>query len=371
MTVSLASAGFANYSTQLVGSWCKPQWLCDHDLVYGPEGTWWRIAEPHRPGALDDAVRLAIYEQERCGLDVVTDGEQRRQTFSGHFYAWGGIDQDEQGEVTNFANDVTGFLTMKSRPAAASATPTGTPIPRPKYTQPRVTGPLTWNGPLLADDLAFAKRISSKPMKVTIIGPCTLALRLVDEHYGSLAGVALALADVVAAEARALVALGADVIQIDEPEVHFRYSQVEPFAAEAINRALAGVTVPSVVHMCYGYSKNIAEKRQTPVYEKAIELLAATSASALSLEYEQPSHGPDLLTHTGTKEIVLGVLNLDTEAPIESSAHIVSRARAAADAVGPSRLHLGPDCGMWFLQRETAMGKLRSMAAASAQLRSE
>ena len=128
-----------------------------------------------------------------------------------------------------------------------------------------------------------------------MIGPATLALRLVDEHYGSLDQVAFAVADALNKELLALDALGIDLIQLDEPEVHFRYSQLNGFAVEAIDRAFAGVKTRKAVHMCYGYSKNIAEKRSTPVYADALSLLAQTSADAISLEYAQPGHSPDLL----------------------------------------------------------------------------
>ena len=353
------------FPTQIVGSWCKPQWLCDHELVYGPEGTWWRVPEPQRAEALDDAVTLAVADQRSAGLTVVTDGEQRRQTFSGHFYALGGIDQDHQGAVTNFSNDVGDYLTMKARARAAGDEP---PAP-PTFEQPRIVGPITWDGPLLGDDARFLRRIAGGPTKVTIIGPNTLALRLVDEHYGSLREVALALADVLNQECRAMADLGIDIVQIDEPEVHFRYSQVADFAAEAIDRCLAGVEATTAVHMCYGYAKNIAEKRATPVYEKALQLLASTTVDQISLEYEQPRHQPELLTHAGDKTVILGVLDLDTEAPVETVDHIVARARAAVEVTGPARLGLGPDCGMWFLPRDHARAKITNMELAARELR--
>lgn len=353
--------------TQLVGSWCKPQWLCDHDLVYGPEGTWWRVPEAQRPEALDDAVRLAVADQRDAGLSVLTDGEERRQTFSGHFYALGGIDADHMGAVTNFSNDVGEYLTMKARAQAAGDEP---PSP-PKFEQPRVVGPVTWDGPLLGDDVRFLRHVSDRPVKVTVIGPNTLALRLVDEHYGSLRELTLALADVLNRECRALAELGADVVQIDEPEVHFRYSQVADHAAEAIDRTLAGVSATTAVHMCYGYSKNIAEKRATPVYEQALALLGATTVEQISLEYEQPGHSPDLLEHAGDKTVLLGVLDLDTEAPVETVEHIVARASAAMEVTGPDRLGLAPDCGMWFLPRDHARAKITNMELAARQLRGD
>ena len=356
-------------STQLVGSWCKPQWLADHDLVYGPEGSWWRIPPEQRDEAFDDAVRLAVYDQERAGLSLVTDGEQRRQTFSGHFYAFGGIDSVHQGAVTNFGNDIGEYLTMKKR--AVTSDDEGKPKVPPKFEQPRVVAPLTWKGPLLADALAFTRSVTDRPVKVTLIGPASLALRLVDEHYGDLGDLARGIADVLNQEIRSLVAAGAAVIQLDEPEVHFRHSAVEPFAAEVIDRALHGVEARTTVHMCYGYARNIAEKRETPVYDRALELLASTVTDAISLEYEQPGHGPGLLERAGAKDVVLGVLNLATDAPVETVEHIAGRARDAAAVVGPERLSLAPDCGMWFLPRATALAKITAMEQAARVLRDE
>ena len=369
----------SRFATQIVGSWCKPHWLADHDLVYGREGTWWRVPPQYRADALDDAVRLAVFDQNRAGLSYQTDGECRRQTFSGHFYAFGGIDSDEQGAVTNFSNDVGEYLTMKQRPASSpaddddgdgdAADDGAGPSPAPVFRQPRVVGPLSWERSILADDARFLKRYAAGLTKVTVIGPVTLALRLVDEHYGSLAEMTLALADVINHELRALQDVGVDLIQIDEPEVHFRYSQVVDFAAEAIDRALAGIETRTAVHMCYGYSKNIAEKRATPVYEQALSVLASTSVDEISIEYEQPRHQPDLLEHAGDKCVTLGVLDLDTEASVETVDHVVSRATDAVSVLGPDRLRLGPDCGMWFLPRDHAFAKIEAMEQAAARLR--
>jgi len=350
-------------ATQLVGSWCKPTWLCDHDHVYAREGTWWKLAGDDLAAAQDDSVRLAIADQHAAGLSILTDGEQRRQTFSGHFYRIEGIDSDEQGAVTNFANDVGEYLTMKTRPAPPPD------APPPAFTQPRVVAPLRWTGPILGADTSFLRARTDRLTKVTVIGPSTLALRLVDEHYGSLEAVAFALADVLNQEAKALVAAGADIVQFDEPEVHFRYSQLAGFATEALDRAVAGVEAHTVAHVCYGYSKNIAEKRSTPVYAQALDLLAASAVDDISLEYEQPRHSPDLLDHTGTKGVALGVLDLDTEAPVETVDHIEQRARDALAVVGPERLRLAPDCGMWFLPRDHATAKITAMEAAAQRLR--
>ena len=362
----------APLSTQIVGSWSKPQWLADHELVYGEEGTWWRVAAEHLAEAQDDAVRLAVADQQRAGLSVVGDGEQRRQTFSGHFYALGGIDSGERAAATHTGSDVIEFLTMKKRAAPPAPADGEAPAP-PAFLQPRVVGPITWERPIVADDVRFLRTLTDAATKVTIIGPSTLALRLVDEHYGSLQELAFALADALNAEVHAAVAAGAAVIQLDEPEVHFRYSYLREFAAEAIDRALHGVPehVSTAVHVCYGYSKNIAEKRATPVYPEALEVLAASAAQWVSLEYEQPQQQPDLLEHLHGTGAILGLLNLDTEAPVETVEHVLERARAALEVVGPQRLSLAPDCGMWFLPREKATAKAAALEGAARILRAE
>ncbi len=359
------------FATQIVGSWSKPHWLADHDLVYGEEGTWWRVGSEQLVEAQDDAVRLAVADQLRAGLTIIGDGEQRRQTFSGHFYALGGIDNGERAAPTFTSSDVTEFLTMKKRPTPPP--PVAGDAPKPAFLQPRVVGPITWERPIVADDVRFVRRLSDAPTKVTIIGPSTLALRLVDEHYGSLQELSFALADALNSEVLAAVAAGATLVQLDEPEVHFRFSYLKDFAAEAIDRALRGVPaeVSTAVHVCYGYSKNIAEKRATPVYPDALEVLAASAAQWVSLEYEQPHQQPDLLEHLHGTGAILGLLDLDTEAPVETVEHVLARARAALEVVGPDRLSLAPDCGMWFLPREKATAKAAALESAARILRAE
>ncbi len=361
------TSAVGRFPTALVGSWCKPHWLANHEKIYGHEGSWWRVGPEQLPDALDDAVLLAVRDQEKAGLTYICDGEQRRQTFSGHFYALGGIDSDQQGAVTDFSNDVNEFLTMKPRAVTADAN--AKPTAPPKFELPRVVGPITWDRPILADAQLFLDRNVDRPTKATVIGPTTLALRLVDEHYGSLQDLTFALADALNQEIKALESVGVDLIQLDEPEVHFRYSKVHEFAVEAINRALAGVSTRTGVHMCYGYAKNIAEKRATPVYDKALEVLAATTVDEISIEYAQPAYGPDLLTHAGNKTVTLGVLNLATDAPVESSDDIVKMAEAAMSVTGPDRLTLAPDCGMWFLPRDKALAKISAMEQAAIALR--
>ena len=351
------------FPTQIVGSYHKPKWLCNHDLVYTPEGTWWKVSKEDFPFAADDATRLAIEDQNRAGLTFITDGEQRRQTFSGYFYALGGIDSENRGAMTFAANDIGGAITMKPRLQVS------TDIPLPPPTIPKVVSAVTWEKPILADDLAFLKKYARGKTKMTVIGACSLALRVVDEHYGSLDKLSFGIADALNKELHFLEKAGVDLIQIDEPEVHFRYSQLESFAQEAINRTIRGLKMTTAVHVCFGYSKNIAEKRTNPIYENALELLASTDIDEISLEYEQPNYSPELLTHLGDKAVILGLLNLDTEAEIESVEHIVSRAKEALQVVPKEKLRLASDCGMWFLPREKAFGKIANLEKAAQILR--
>jgi 5-methyltetrahydropteroyltriglutamate--homocysteine methyltransferase len=354
------------FPTQIVGSYHKPKWLCEHDLVYSPEGTWWKVSAEDLPAATDDATRLAIEDQNLAGLTYATDGEARRQTFSGYFYRLGGIDSVDRAAMAFGANDIGTAITMKQR-----ATPAADAPPPPMPTIPKVVRAVTWDEPILIDDLRFLKKYANGRTKMTVIGPCSLALRVADEHYGSLDKLSFGIADALNKELKALEAEGVDLIQIDEPEVHFRYSQLKDFAQEAIDRTLHGIKTTTAVHVCFGYSKNIAEKRTNPVYENALELLASTNIDEISLEYEQPGYDPQLLSHLGDKAVILGLLNLDTEAEVESVDHIAARVREALSVVPKEKLRLASDCGMWFLSRERAFGKIANLELAAKLLRSE
>ncbi len=370
MTGSSWQAGL--FPTQLVGSWVKPQWLADHDRVYGKEGTWWRVAEEHLPEALDDAARLSIQDQNRAGLTFATDGEARRQTFSGHFYGLGGIDCDNPAEFTNFQNDITGCLTMRRQPVNVGGDAEGADKPPaiPKVLFPAVREPVRWSGPLVVDELRFLKRYAAGRCKITVVGPVTLSYRVVDTGvYADHAALCLAIADALNRELRALCEAGADLIQIDEPEVHFRFSQCRDFAVEAIDRAVRGVESVTQVHVCYGYSRNIAFKAPSPVYPDAVRLIAESDTDAIHTEYAQPGHTPDFLCSVGEKPVALGVLDLDPEGEIEDEEAIVACVENAMQVVPKERISLAPDCGMWFLDREFAGAKLAAMCGAARTLR--
>ncbi len=359
------------FPTQLVGSWVKPQWLADHDRVYGKEGTWWRVSQEHLPSALDDAARLAIEDQNRAGLTYATDGEARRQTFSGHFYRLGGIDCDNPAEFTNSQNDITPYLTMRRRPSNVGAAPDKTAASASmKIMFPAVRRKVHWSGPLVVDELRFLKRYARARCKVTVVGPVTLSYRVVDAGiYGDHQALCFAIADALNRELQALSEAGAELIQIDEPEVHFRYSQCRDFAVEAIDRTVRGVPALTQVHVCYGYSRNIAFKAASPVYPQAVELIAQSAADAIHAEYAEPGHTPDFLRAAGSKPVVVGVLNLDPESEVERVDAIGRRIEDAMQVLPKERISLAPDCGMWFLDRAFACAKLDAMALAAQRLR--
>jgi 5-methyltetrahydropteroyltriglutamate--homocysteine methyltransferase len=358
------------FPTQLVGSYVKPKWLADHARVYGKEGTWWNLEGERLQEGIDDAVRLAIYDQNMAGMTYATDGECRRQTFSGHFYQLAGIDEDNPGEFTNFQNDVMDYLKMKQ--TAKGVGSEEKKMESPKVLFPSVVEKISWNKPIVGSDIPFLKRYAARRTKITVIGPVTLSYRLVDSGvYASHADLVFAIADALNKELKALAAAGVDLIQIDEPEVHFRYSQCQDFTVEAINRMIDGVDATTAVHVCYGYSKNIDLKEPSPIYPKAVKLIAQTNVDAIHTEYAQPGHSPEFLESIGDKDSVIGVLNLDPDGEVEAVQQIVDMVKGAIQVIAPERISLAPDCGMWFLPRDFAFKKLQAMCLAAEQLRME
>jgi 5-methyltetrahydropteroyltriglutamate--homocysteine methyltransferase len=331
-------------ATQLVGSYTKPTWLLDKSTI-GAER--WSAAPDVLADAQDDTVRLAVHDQERAGLDLLSDGEGRRLNFARHFTtAWLGVDAEHPGTV-EYAR-------------------TGRPV---QY--PRVVGPLRWPGPQVVDDLRFLKRLTDGPVKMTVVGPLTAAARLVDEYYREPEALVRACAAVVNAELRALEAEGCDLLQLDEPVLHTNLGPLRPYAEEALARALEGVATPVVVHVCYGYAYRFPNKQADPGYAAALAIIAACPrVDWVSLEYAQPGHAPDVLRHCGAKGVILGVLDLATPTAERPEA-IAASVRAALAIVPPERLHLSPDCGMWHLPREIAFAKLRAMVLAAEIVRSE
>jgi 5-methyltetrahydropteroyltriglutamate--homocysteine methyltransferase len=339
-------------TTQIVGSYAKPRWLASHEKVHALDGSWWRPEAEVLDEAKQDAALLAIYDQERAGLDVVTDGEAQRVAYDRHFMSsLSGIDMNDVARQAYVSEVET-----RARRSDIDEMMEGFSL------SPRIVGPLAWTKPSAADDLAFLKAHASRPVKVNVVGPMTLLDRLSDEHYGDPEAAVMALADVLNAEIRALEALKPAIIQVDEPAFHFKLSRARTFGPQALARVVAGVTTPIVVHACYGYSLYAADKKANPSYAEVVSLLAQSPIAGMSIEYEQPGHEPDLLRHAGDKHILLGLLNLGTQ-EIETPEQIAARLRAALDVVPAERLHPCSDCGMWFLPRRVAFGKISALVA--------
>jgi 5-methyltetrahydropteroyltriglutamate--homocysteine methyltransferase len=330
-------------ATQLVGSYTKPSWLLDKGTLGGER---WAATPDVLAEAQDDTLRLAVYDQERAGLDLLADGEGRRLNFARHFSsAWQGVDAERLVEVPN--------------PRGGTA----------RY--PRVVGPIAWPGPQVVDDLRFLKRLTDRPVKMTVVGPLTAAARLVDDYYHDQEALVLACAAAINAELRALEAEGCDLLQLDEPVLYINPGPLRAHAEQALSRALEGLVTPVAIHVCYGYAYRYPTKLADPGYAAALTTLAAhPRVDWISLEYAQPGHQPELLRHCGDKGVILGVLDLANPARERPEA-VAAMVRGALEVVPPARLHLSPDCGMWHLPRAVAYTKLRALVLGAELVRQE
>jgi 5-methyltetrahydropteroyltriglutamate--homocysteine methyltransferase len=302
----------------------------------------WRIAPPLLAQAQDDATELAVRAMERAGIDVVTDGEIRRESYSNHFAtALDGLDLEHPGStVGRSGQDVL---------------------------VPRVVGEIKRPQPVQADDVAFLRGVTDRKIKATIPGPFTMSQQAQDEHYGDPRSVALAYAEAVNQELHDLVASGADVVQLDEPWLQARPEQAREYAVDAIDRALAGIAAETELHICHGYAAVVREKAHRYAF---LAELDACSVGQVSIEAAQPRLDLSVLRALASKRIAVGVLDLN-DPDVEPVEVIVGRIRQALEHVDPERLVLAPDCGMKYLPRETALGKLRAMASAAAVVRAE
>lgn len=347
-------------STQIVGSYTKPNWLVRQGHEHGFDGSWWRPEPEVLADAQDDATLLAIYEQERAGLDVVTDGEIRRPHYDRHFVACLSGVSLEALQSKSFHSELT------------TNTPKQDLGRRWEEFQisPTITGPIAWTGPASVDELRFLKTHARRPVKASIVGPMTLYDRLVDAHYDRPEDAILALAAALNQELRALEAEGIELLEVAEPATHFKLTRAKEIAPAAIARLVDGLATPVIVHVCYGYALYSEAKAANPSYAEVVELLASLPIAGMSIEYEQPGHGPELLRHAGDKHVHLGLLNLNTHA-IETPEHIADRLRAALQVVPAERLHASSDCGMWFLPRAVARGKTEALVAGANIVRRE
>ena len=333
--------------TTVVGSYPQPRWLIDREALGGkvprvraPEI--WRIAQPFLEQAQDDATLLAIRDMERAGIDIISDGEMRRESYSNRFAtALEGIDLERPGTTLNRS---------------------GQPIP-----VPRVAGPIRRKGPVEVSDLVFLKKNTSRMVKITLPGPFTMAQQAQDDYYRDEEALALAFAAAVNEEIRDLKAAGADVVQIDEPWLQARHERAARYGVKAIDRALEGIAGTTVVHLCFGYAAAVKEK---PSGYSFLPQLADTRATQISIEAAQPRLDLGVLRDLAPKTVMLGVLDLG-DPKVESAATVAARIRAGLAHVGPERLVAAPDCGMKYLPREVAFGKLRALAEGAAIVRRE
>ena len=327
-------------TTTVVGSYSQPDWLIDRERLGArlPPRVraleLWRVAEPFLEEAQNDATRLAVQDMERAGVDVLTDGEMRRESYSNRFAtALDGVDLDNPG----VALDRTGHEN---------------PVPR-------VVGPIRRTRPVEVGDVEFLRSITDRRIKITVPGPFTMTQQAQDDHYGDGRSLALAYAEAVNDELRDLKAAGADVVQIDEPYLQARPEPAREYALEAINRALEGIEGDKVLHTCFGYA-HIVKDRLTGY--PFLRELADCSATHISLEAAQPNLDPVVLHDLPGKVIVLGVLDLGAT-EVETPEVVAGRIRRALAVVGPDRLVVAPDCGMKYLPRERAFRKLEAMVA--------
>ena len=324
--------------TTVVGSYPQPDWLIDRERLgdrLPPRvraRELWRIPEPLLEGAQDDATRLAVQDMERAGVDVITDGEMRRESYSNRFAtALDGVDLDEPG----VALDRTGHEN---------------PVPR-------VVGPIRRREPVEVRDVQFLRSITDRRIKITVPGPFTMTHQAQDDHYGDERNLALAYADAVNAELRDLKAAGADVVQIDEPYLQARPEPAREYAVEAVDRALDGIEGDTVLHTCFGYAHIVHDR---PSGYPFLRELNECAASHLSLEAAQPDLEPEVLRELPDKVIVLGVLDLGS-AEAETPEVVAGRIRRALEVLPPERIVVAPDCGMKYLPRELAFRKLEAM----------
>jgi 5-methyltetrahydropteroyltriglutamate--homocysteine methyltransferase len=293
--------------------------------------------------AQDDATIVAIRDMERAGIDIITDGEMRRESYSNRFAtALEGIDLENPGT----ALDRTGH-------------------PNPV---PRVVGPIRRTRAVEVRDVQFLRANTDRPIKATLPGPFTMSQQAQDDYYHDEEAFALALADAVNEEVRDLFAAGADIVQLDEPYLQARAAKAELFAIKAINRALEGITGTTALHTCFGYAHIVHSRPDGYAF---LEQLAAVSAKQISLESAQQRVDLSVLKGLRNKQLIVGVIDLADGSPVEDVETVAGRIRTALEFVDPERLILAPDCGMKYLPREKAMAKLTVLARAAAKVRGE
>jgi len=333
--------------TTVVGSYPQPDWLVDRQMLGSRlpprvrAREVWRVPSDFLEQAQDDATIVAIHDMERAGIEIDTDGEIRRESYSNRFAtALEGMDLDNPGT----ALDRTGH-------------------PNPV---PRVVGPIRRTRPVEKRDVEFLRAHTDRSIKATLPGPFTMSQQAQDDHYGDEEELAMALAAAVNEEVRDLFAAGADIVQLDEPYLQARAEKAARFAIKAINRALEGITGTTALHTCFGYA-HIVHNR--PNGYPFLEPLADTAAKQISIESAQQKVDLGVLKSLGGKTLIVGVIDLSDESPVEDVETVASRIKEALRYVDRQRLVVAPDCGLKYLPRDKAFGKLRAMVQAAEKVR--
>jgi 5-methyltetrahydropteroyltriglutamate--homocysteine methyltransferase len=334
--------------TTLVGSYTQPEWLIDRAKLAGRfpprvrAKELWRLQEPHLSDAQNDATLIAIRAQEDAGLDIITDGEIRRESYSNRFAtALDGVDLDNPGTALDRS---------------------GHPNP-----VPRITGKITRRHPVEVEDITFLRAHTKKQTKITVPGPFTMLQQAQNDFYASEEEAAMAYAVAVNEEIRDLFAAGADYVQIDEPYMQARPEKARQYGLKALNRALEGITGTTIVHICFGYAAII---HQRPSGYSFLPELADCRCQQISIETAQSNLDCSVLAKLPGKQILLGTIDL-SDMKVESAETVAARIRRALPFVAAENIIVATDCGMKYLPREVANGKMRAMVEGAAIVRQE
>jgi len=336
------------FPTTLVGSYPQPEWLIDRKKLAGRfpprvrARELWRIAEPLLKEAQEDATVLAIRAQEQAGLDIITDGEIRRESYSNRFAtALEGVDIDNPGSALDRS---------------------GHPNP-----VPRIVGRIRRKHPVEVDDLLFLRKHTAKNTKITVPGPFTMSQQAQNDYYKSDEEAAMDYAAAVNEEIRDLFAAGADVVQVDEPYMQARPEKARQFGLKALNRALDGIDGTTAVHICFGYAAII---HQRPSGYSFLPELAGSPVKQVSIETAQSNLDTSVLKSLPGKKVMVGCIDL-SDMKVETPAQVVARIKRALPHIDKENVILAPDCGMKYLPREVAYGKMKAMVEGARLLRAE
>ena len=323
--------------TTVVGSYPQPDWLIDretlsHIVPRVRQTGLWRVSDEHLEKAQDDATLLAIGEMERAGVELITDGEIRRESYSNRFAtALDGVDIENPGEV----------LGRSGRPTIV----------------PRVVGPIKRNQPVQVRVVEFLRANTTRRIKVTVPGPFTMSQQVQNDYYPYRASLALDYAVAVNQEMKALFEAGADVVQLDEPWLQAHADDAREFGVAAINKALEGIAGTTGLHLCFGYAAVVKNKAAEYAFLAELE---ESAVDTVSIEAAQPDLDLSVLSKLPSKTMVVGVIDLEDTA-VESPETVAARVREALKFLPPEQLMLAPDCGMKYLPRDTAFAKLLAM----------